>query len=1126
MGWRQIKFTTLVFVTAASGFVDGVPGARTAAAADYFIADTPADVGFEPNPDPGAMWVSQDIWVRSTRDPNYRPQPFPAANPPWTPQPHQNPEFSNPRFSTPNYVYVRVRNRGPNATPAGARLKLYWAKAAGGLSWPTQWVDYFAMSGGVSLLHGMEITKPRRNADSVSVAERNAYVAAIQTIDTAGFAYPDGVTYWDKQNDIHAHPSVQTAAHVNPAFLPWHREMVNRYEVLLQQTNPTMKLLYWDWSVDPRTPTPSGFSYFSPTFMGAIGNVPGAAANPTPIGAPFAALFNPTAVFRNGRPGAFSARPEADILNRVNYNGTVGTGLRNTMEQGPYHNRTHSEVGGQQLESCAIDPATCVATLARPLTAARDPFFFLLHGNVDRLWAQWQRQDVARHDRAAAPFGTDSTNVNITATMPPWDGTSALAPWLPAAAETVAKTSLHASVVTPPIYDVAPLTIPVLQPGQAVVIEIPWYPPNPADFAAFGGDAGHFCLLARVETAVASPFGMTFAEGADVNTNTRNNNNIAWKNITVVDLSGGAIALSAMLIRNVFDASILTGLRFEQVRLRDNAEAEGGLMLEGQRFLVEGERFLAEGQRLLRPDPGSPDLAQGFIDQGERFLLEGQRFIDEGRRILDTGTYGGETGARLEVSLPPELLERWRAGGAQGKGIEAIGDNTIAVFGPDATMEGIELKPGEAFEVAFAARLPQDYKPSRDVRPAWDLVQIGTPEDPNAVLGGVRFEVDISKIGLIEPGTEWRYLTRLGRPAEGWTDVGFDDAGWSLGRADLGWGNDPVTIIDQNRPGKRRITTYFRRAFMVDDPGFIRELQLNLRRNDGAVVYLNDVEVHRANLPEGAIEARTLASTDVVGIERDMFFPIKLDPGMLRQGENVIAVELHLVAPKAADADFDLGLYGNPADAGAPPMVAFAGSAADLPALYQPGAPVPVQVEVARPEGRIAAVSLYVDGKLVETRREAPFDFLWRSDELGAHDLRLEAVDTAGRRSESSRVVTIVENTPPVVETLAPADRATFVTGEKIRLEADAFDEGGRIDRVDFYLSSMAVFEDPKQVGSATEAPYEVTLSDVPLGMYMVLVVAVDDGGIESDAVPLHITVLDEAHTQDGSGHEARPKAP
>lgn len=89
------------------------------------------------------------------------------------------------------------------------------------------------------------------------------------------------------------------------------------------------------------------------------------------------------------------------------------------------------------------------------------------------------------------------------------------------------------------------LTIPALQPGEETILTFPWEVPNPADYGNY--DQWHFCLLARI---VATNDPMAFPETGDLNANVRNNNNIAWKNVTVVDIlpnnkvnPGGVVAV-------------------------------------------------------------------------------------------------------------------------------------------------------------------------------------------------------------------------------------------------------------------------------------------------------------------------------------------------------------------------------------------------------------------------------------------------------------------------------------------------------------------------------------------------------------------------------------------------------
>ncbi len=86
--------------------------------------------------------------------------------------------------------------------------------------------------------------------------------------------------------------------------------------------------------------------------------------------------------------------------------------------------------------------------------------------------------------------------------------------------------------------------------GDDEILVFPWMPPNPADYAMFGADQGHFCLLSRIETSTTAPFGMTSPETGNLYANVQNNNNIVWKNITVVDDVAGSGRLSGLLVAN------------------------------------------------------------------------------------------------------------------------------------------------------------------------------------------------------------------------------------------------------------------------------------------------------------------------------------------------------------------------------------------------------------------------------------------------------------------------------------------------------------------------------------------------------------------------------------------------
>ncbi len=103
-------------------------------ASDLYIKDNNADVGDEPNATTTIYYQSPEIWVRNVADPFVGGRYSNEDNP----NRHQNPLY---RVSgQPNYVYVRIRNRGCNSTPASTiRLRVYWSRATTGLNWPNDW---------------------------------------------------------------------------------------------------------------------------------------------------------------------------------------------------------------------------------------------------------------------------------------------------------------------------------------------------------------------------------------------------------------------------------------------------------------------------------------------------------------------------------------------------------------------------------------------------------------------------------------------------------------------------------------------------------------------------------------------------------------------------------------------------------------------------------------------------------------------------------------------------------------------------------------------------------------------------------------------------------------------------
>jgi Common central domain of tyrosinase/von Willebrand factor type A domain len=314
----------------------------------------------------------------------------------------------------------------------------------------------------------------RRNIASVSPAERlllrDAFVALS---DNPTFRYADGVSIWDKQNEIHQ----ATHVHAFPpargiAFLPWHRELCNRLEQGLRQVDSRLSLHYWDWTTNPRNT--GGVNLFTPDFMGSpVGEAGPPFQNFETTGPPAPSPADPAnpKIWRNVPTGASVAPADSTIV-------TAGDAappaqqyrlFRQALE--PVHNNVHVWFGG--------------TVGGNPHFAFHDPFVFLLHSNVDRLFALWQTSRAFRIDPALV-YGDEGTSdvdpsipvydPGILTPLDPWAGNptnnpqvTRIRPWTAPDNEQLQpqnqKNSRHVTVVKPPCYDTNRPLVALLTPA-------------------------------------------------------------------------------------------------------------------------------------------------------------------------------------------------------------------------------------------------------------------------------------------------------------------------------------------------------------------------------------------------------------------------------------------------------------------------------------------------------------------------------------------------------------------------------------------------------------------------------------------------------------------------------------
>ena len=232
----------------------------------------------------------------------------------------------------------------------------------------------------------------RKKTQALTAPERDRYLNAIGTLNARGTgAYRDF-------RDMHVNNTTREM-HGNVGFLPWHRAYLLDLERSLQAIDPTVALPYWRFD----EPAPD---LFTRDFMGE----PDASGQ---------AVFKPGHALEHwvtdGLPGIvrgpdFPPNSPAAVLSEID---TINLGFDYAdfiaMEIDP-HGSAHVSFFG---------PISSIGT------AVRDPLFFMLHANVDRLWAKWQW--VRHHQTAAdalafAPASPNTVGHRLGDTMWPWNG--------------------------------------------------------------------------------------------------------------------------------------------------------------------------------------------------------------------------------------------------------------------------------------------------------------------------------------------------------------------------------------------------------------------------------------------------------------------------------------------------------------------------------------------------------------------------------------------------------------------------------------------------------------------------------------------------------------------------------
>jgi hypothetical protein len=365
---------------------------------------------------------------------------------------------------------------------------------------------------------------------------------------------------------------------------------------------------------------------------------------------------------------------------------------------------------------------------------------------------------------------------------------------------------------------------------------------------------------------------------------------------------------------------------------------------------------------------------------------------------------------------------------------------------------------------------------------------------------------------FVAKGSVWKYLDNGSDQGTAWAAPGFNDGSWKSAPAELGYGDTPEGRPEATMVGfgpdanNKYVTTYFRRAFTVTGAKLVKDLTVNLMRDDGAVVYLNGTEIFRDNMPAGPVDYQTLAISAIGGADEATFYGQTVAPALLLEGVNVLAVEIHQANRTSSDISFDLELTGegvpNQPPANKPPVVsAGANQTVTLPAsatlngtVTDDGLPTPPKVTVTWSQVSGPGSVTFATPNLPSTRASFSAG--------GTYVLRLTASDGASQTS-SDVTVGVLENSAPVVNAGAAQ---TITLPAAAVLNGTATDDG--LPNPPGAVSvSWSKVSGPGTVTFSNADSASSTASFSVAGMYIVRLSATD--GALSTTSDVTITVLD-----------------
>ena len=227
-------------------------------------------------------------------------------------------------------------------------------------------------------------------------------------------------------------------------------------------------------------------------------------------------------------------------------------------------------------------------------------------------------------------------------------------------------------------------------------------------------------------------------------------------------------------------------------------------------------------------------------------------------------------------------------------GMLDLDGESLTLYRPGAT-EGTEI---------LVDRVRYEVVDPWGAAPAGSSLQLMDADQDNrrAALWDISAGIAGSSQTLIDWGETWKYQQGVNLDGTSWETSGYNDTTWASGSAAFGYETSALPHPIQTPLTLGTITYYFRKTINFTG-GAGASLKLTTMVDDGLVVYVDGVEIHRLRMPDGT-PSYTTQTTSYVDNATEELSPVLVVN--LQPGTHVIAVEVHQTTTSSSDVVFDM----------------------------------------------------------------------------------------------------------------------------------------------------------------------------------------------------------------------------